>query len=41
MVIKEKKNQWVVSDEFNNQRIDYWLKKNFFLLLLILVFVNL
>ncbi len=29
MVIQRKKNQWVVSDEFNNQRIDYWLKKNF------------
>ena len=27
MVIQRKKNQWVVSDEFNNQRIDYWLKK--------------
>ena len=22
-------NEWKVSKEFNNQRIDYWLKKNF------------
>ena len=27
MVIQRKKNQWVVSNEFNNQGIDYWLKK--------------
>ena len=24
-------NEWKVSKEFNNQRIDYWLKKNYLL----------
>ena len=27
MVMQNNKNQWLVSDEFNNHRIDYWLKK--------------
>ncbi len=27
MVIQKKKTQWTVSEEFHNQRLDYWLKK--------------
>ena len=29
MVIKKKIKLWTVSSDFNHQRIDYWLKKNF------------
>ena len=28
MVIKKKIKVWTVSNDFNDQRIDYWLKKN-------------
>ena len=28
MVIKKKIKSWIVSDDYNSHRIDYWLKKN-------------
>ncbi len=28
MVIKKKKKSWIVSNDYNSHRIDYWLKKN-------------
>ena len=28
MCIEENKNEWIVKDDFNEERIDYWLKKN-------------
>ncbi|MFL2661150.1 MAG: pseudouridine synthase [Alphaproteobacteria bacterium] len=28
MCIEENKNEWIVKDDFNKERIDYWLKKN-------------
>ena len=28
MNFQKVKNEWNVSEEFNKQRIDYWLKKN-------------
>ena len=34
-----KKNEWTVSQDFDKQRLDYWLKKKY-LLFLILHFVD-
>ena len=28
MCIEENKNEWIVKDDFNEESIDYWLKKN-------------